>query len=296
MEITKGIVISLFGKPNVGKSTIFNSLQNNTYAIVTHKPQTTRDYISTKIETDKGLIVLLDTPGFHKPNNKLDMFLNSQVKYALKLANLTVYIADPTRPTDEEDKEILTYMDNLNDKQKLLIINKIDIASAEQIETKINDINKIVKFDNVLKISAINKYGINEIKEFVDNNCTYEEIEPQFFTEPNDEFVVKEIIRETCLQNLQKEVPYGISVIVNKFKYDNVKNQLDIDADLYVEKESQKGIVVGKGATMIKKIGTESRMKLLDIYDCKIDLRLYVKVKSDWRNNNDLVKLMGYKK
>ncbi len=296
MEIINGVVVALFGKPNVGKSTIFNALQNNTYAIVTHKPQTTRDYISTKIETDKGMIVLLDTPGFHKPNNKLDMFLNSQVKYALKLANLTIYIADPTRPTDEEDKEILTYMSNLNDKQKLLIINKIDIASPDQIQTKIDEINNIVKFDNTLKISAINKYGIDEIKNFINNHCEYEEIQPQFFSEPNDEFVVKEIIRETCLQNLQKEVPYGISVIVNKFLYEKEKNVLQIDADLYVEKESQKGIVVGKGATMIKKIGTESRMKLLEIYDCKIDLRLYVKVKSDWRNNNDLVKLMGYKK
>ncbi len=293
---TKGIVVALFGKPNVGKSTIFNALQNNTYAIVTHKPQTTRDYISTKIETDKGLIVLLDTPGFHKPNNKLDMFLNSQVKYALKLANLTIYIADPTRPTDEEDKEILTYMSNLNDKQKLLIINKIDIASSEQIDNKINEINKVVNFDHVLKISALNKYGINELKDFIDSQCTYEDIEPSFFAEPNDEFVVKEIIRETCLQNLQKEVPYGISVMVNRFNYDKETNKLLIDADLYVEKESQKGIVVGKGASMIKRIGTESRLKLLEIYDCKIDLRLYVKVKSDWRNNNDLVKLMGYKK
>lgn len=292
----KGAIIALFGKPNVGKSTIFNNLQTNVYAIVTNKAQTTRNYITAKIETDDKQLIILDTPGFHNPNNKLDMFLNSQVKYALKLANVACYILDPTQKINEEDYEILRYISNLKNKDKLLIVNKIDISDEKKIQSLINEIETIVKFDNQIRISAINKDGIDKLKEYLLSKCIHDDINFASFIEPGDDFVTKEIIREVCLLNLRQEVPYGISVIINKFNYNQESNQLNIEADLYVEKESQKGIVVGKQASMIKKIGIDARKKLLEIYDCKIDLRLYVKVKEDWRNNNDLVKLMGYKK
>lgn len=296
MDTKKGLIVAFFGKPNVGKSTLFNALQKNVYAIVSHKPQTTRDYITARMEIEDGIIVLLDTPGFHNPNNKLDMFLNSQIKYALKLSDMACYICDPTKNLNDEDITILTYLKNLNDKKRVLIINKIDLVTEDEIKIKKNEINKILSFDHTINISALNNIGINELKKYFEQNVKESDVDFNFFKEPNDEFITKEIIREVCLINLQKEVPYGISIMINEFKYDKEKNFLNIIADIYVEKESQKGIVVGKLGSMIKKIGTDSRTKLLEIYDCKINLSLYVKVKSDWRQNNDLVKLMGYKK
>lgn len=297
METTKSSVVVLFGRPNVGKSTIFNCLQKNVYAITTRKAQTTRNHIIAKVEINPNeFLILIDTPGFHRANNKLDLFLNSEVKTAIKMANVACYILDPTRPINEEDAEIIKYMNNVNSSKKVLVVNKIDKVKESEVEACISEISKFCTFDNVFKISAINKLGIDEYYNFLLGTIDQNDLAIDTIKEPRDEFIVQEIIRESCLELLDKEIPYGISIEVNKFDYESKNNLLTIDANIYVEKESHKGIVVGKAGSMIKKIGIDARKKLLEIFDCNINLQLYVKTKSDWRNNDELLKLLGYRK
>lgn len=297
MGVIKQTVVAFFGKPNVGKSTIFNSLQKNVNSIITSKPQTTRNYICARYDINENKqAILIDTPGFHKPNNKLDLFLNSEVKYILNKANIGCFIFDPTRIIDEEDKTLLNHMKNFSIEKKVLIINKIDLVNNAKIDDYIKEIENIMSFDEIIKISALNIINMNELVELIDSECLHEDIDNDIFKEPTDEFITSEIIRHSCLNNLQKEIPYGVNIIINDFKYNNENKKLDINADIIIEKESQKAIVVGSKGNMIKKIGTEARMELLKIYDCTIMLKLFVKVKLGWRDDDNLVRIMGYKK
>lgn len=297
METIKSSIITFFGKPNVGKSTLFNALQNNVYAIATKKAQTTRNNLIAKVQLSSDeYLILIDTPGFHKTQNKLDLFLNSEVKTAIKQANVACFIADPTREINDEDIEILNYLKNIDNHTKILIINKADLVTQDKVETLEKELNKVISFDQKFIISASLKTNLDQLKNFFISTITNQDINLDSFTEPTDDFIAKEIIREACLLNLKDEVPHAISVVINQFKYDNEKNLLNIDASIYTERESQKGIIVGKAGSMIKKIGIDARKKLLDLYDCKINLQLYVKTKDDWRNNDELIKQMGYKK
>lgn len=293
---SKNAIISFTGKPNVGKSTLFNSILNNKWAIVSPKPQTTRKQMIVKydISRDEGLL-LVDTPGFHEPRNKLDFFLNSEVKRALQFSNVICYIFDITRDFDQEDENIIKQIKNFSIDKSILIINKAELSSQNKIDETVKFLLEKHNFNDVIQISALHKINIDKLLNIFKNYVS-SEIDISFYKEPNEEFIVSEIIREKCLKLLKKEIPFGIGVDVFYFKYDQTTNKLSIDANILVEKESQKPIVVGKAGKMIKEIGTSSRKELLDIYDCKIVLKLFVKVKKDWRNNEYIIKELGYKK
>ena len=290
---TKHSIIALLGKPNVGKSTIFNSLQKNDYAITSPKPQTTRNIITTFLEFNKEKsAILLDTPGFHLPNNKLDNFLNQEIKETLKLINIGCFVFDISRSFDKEDEKILNDLFKFNPEIKILIINKVDkIKNNNDLPT----IRSKYKFDEEIELSAINNYNIDVLYSIFEKYTTNEEIDISLFKTMNDEFIAGELVRQSCINFLKKELPYAIAANVVNYNYNKEKNLLNIDIELLVEKESQKPIVIGKKGKMIKKIGIDARMKLLEIYDCKINLNLFVKVKQDWRNDEYVIKDLGYK-
>ncbi|MGL4951915.1 MAG: GTPase Era [Mycoplasma sp.] len=298
METIKKTVVAILGKPNVGKSTTFNTIQTEAQAIVTYKPQTTRNFICGKLtsKTEPKEIIFVDTPGFHNPNNKLDQFLNSEVKFILGNANLACFILDASRDINDEDERLLKHINNFDFDATILIVNKIDKVKNQAYKKMIDKVQELAKFDHIIEISALEKTNIDLLVETISKYCVHEDIDENLWKLPSDEFVAKEIVRQSCLELLEKEVPYGINVIINNFKYTEESGVLDIDADIYVEKESQKSIAIGKQGSMIKEIGIKSREALLAIYDCKVNLKLFIKVKKDWRNDNKLVKLMGYKK
>lgn len=287
-------VVSLVGKPNVGKSTLFNKLVNSNLAIISPKPQTTRNQIYSKIKLDdNNECLFIDTPGYHKPRNKLDYFLNSEIKIAFRSANVVCFIFDISRDFDDEDLKILDDIQNYEIENRILIINKAEISTQPKIDKTVNEILSKWKFDNIIQISALHDINIDKLKEILIEYCD-QEIDISQFKEPTDEFLVSEIIREKCIFNLRREIPYSVGIDIQKFDYNKVSNKLFIEANINIEKESQKPIVIGKGGSMIKKIGSEARIEILKLYDCSVDLRLFVKVNKDWRDSDYLIKDLGY--
>lgn len=289
-------IITFVGKPNVGKSTLFNAILNYKWAITSHKPQTTRKQLCIKFKVDnESELLLVDTPGFHEPRNKLDLFLNSEIKNTLQFANVACFIFDITRQFDIEDEKILKHIQNFGIENKILIINKAETSKQEIIDNEVKKIKDKYNFNDIIQISALHKINIDKLINIL-KKYLKEDIDISFYKEPSDEFITSEIIREKCIYLLKREIPYGIGVEIFHYKYDNVNNTLNIDANIIVEKDSQKPIVIGKGAKMIKEIGIRSRKELLEIYDCKIVLKLFVKVKKEWRNNEYIINELGYKK
>ncbi|MDE5617821.1 MAG: GTPase Era [Ureaplasma sp.] len=287
--------ITIIGKPNVGKSSLLNALVDNKISIVNKKPQATRNNVLAILESDEYYLQILDTPGFHKEHNKLDTFLNSQVKQSLKDADLIYFLVDPTRPLNEEDHNLLKILKNL-DIPKILVITKSDLIKLDKIQNLINDVNKINEFNYSV---SINIYDAQSLKKLLDLsqsflNLTESWIEEKTETINDDLFLIKEIIREQCMNLLQYEIPYGISIMIDYFNYDSTKKTMFIDASINVEKESHKKIVIGHNGEMIKTIGKNSRLEILKIYDTKVFLKLFVKVSKNWRNNLTKLKEFGY--
>jgi len=269
--------ICLIGKPNVGKSTLINNLLNYKLAITSPKPQTTRQSIKGIYNDNNYNILIIDTPGYHNARNKLDELMNYEVKKNLTISDCIFFLFDPTRPYDEEDDKILKLLKNIDLKNVILVITKIDSNAKkneyiEEVKTKFN-------FVSTISISSVKKEGLKELidtaKPFLHDSDTLYKIED------DDNFIISELIREQIIFNTKKEVPYSTYVKIEKKSLDG--NLFNIFANIIVEKESQKPIIIGKGGSMIKKIGTYARKELLNIYDCKINLKLFVKVDEKWR-------------
>lgn len=291
----KGATIAFIGKPNVGKSTLFNAILNHKWAIVSNKPQTTRMPSSIVYSyNDYEKLLLVDTPGYHTPRNKLDEILNKGVINSLKIADAIGFIYDPTRKYDQEDETILKIINNTKNNNKFLIINKIDMINNNKFDTIIDQINQHCHFKDIYFISAKNKTNLDQLllalKKYLTNDIDF-----NHHYELADEFMVKEIIREKCIFLFKQEIPYGIAIDLYNFKYNQEANLLLIEANIIVEKASQKPILIGKNGNKIKAIGIAARKELLEIYDCKVVLKLFVKVKEDWRNNDYNIKKLGYK-
>ncbi|MDD6144901.1 MAG: GTPase Era [Malacoplasma sp.] len=292
MKIKTGTVV-ITGKPNVGKSTLINTIANKLIAITSPKPQTTRNKIKFTYNDDKNKIAFIDTPGYHIPNNKLDMFLNSEIKNAYKLADIALLVIDLTREIDQEDIEVINIIKSYNVKKVILVLNKIDVAKQgidQKYEAKVKE---LIEISQVIKICANKIESVKEVIDTIhnhldDNNDLVEDVEIA------DNFFISEIIREQIIFNFKQEVPYATCIAIRKKNYDPNTNVFEIYADIVVEKESQKPIIIGAKGQMIKKIGTKSREKLLEFYDCKIVLHLFVVTKKDWRNDTTFLKENGY--
>ena len=292
MKIKTGTVV-ITGKPNVGKSTLINTIANKLIAITSPKPQTTRNKIKFTYNDDKNKIAFIDTPGYHIPNNKLDMFLNSEIKNAYKLADIALLVIDLTREIDQEDIEVINIIKSYNVKKVILVLNKIDVAKQgidQKYEAKVKE---VIEISQVIKICANKIESVKEVIDTIhnhldDNNDLVEDVEIA------DNFFISEIIREQIIFNFKQEVPYATCIAIRKKNYDPNTNVFEIYADIVVEKESQKPIIIGAKGQMIKKIGTKSREKLLEFYDCKIVLHLFVVTKKDWRNDTTFLKENGY--
>lgn len=288
--------VTILGRPNVGKSTLLNQILGQKIVITTDKAQTTRKRIKGILTEPQGQIVFVDTPGVHRPLNKLGEFLMDEAKYAVPDADLILFLVDGSEPAGKGDKWIVENLLKDNKTPIILVMNKVD-KLKNQLKVEENLISYKLMFNEnipVIKISA--KTGRNKdtllsniFKKLPDGDLLYPE---DVVTEESMRSVTEEIIREKILLNTQDEIPHSVAITVDKYEE---KEDIDrIYATIYCEQKSQKGILIGKNGSLLKKIGTEARIELESIVDKKVFLALEVKVEKDWRKKDKLLKSFGY--
>ena len=295
MEFKSGF-ISIIGKPNVGKSTLINRLAGSKISIITKKPQTTRNAIKAIITTDKYQMIFIDTPGIMKPKNKLGEYMVKTALESLNEVDLILFMVEGTNlHPQNEDIEIIN---KLKEKKTpvFLLINKIDIAEKDRIFSLMSEYNRLMEFTDIIPISAATGEGLEILLHKIENVLPYG---PKYYpddiiTDQPEKAIAAEIIREKFFMLLKQEIPYGIGVEITHFKEREGKNILDIEANIYCEKESQKGIVIGNNGKLIKKAGTLAREEIEYLFGIKVNLKLWVKTKNDWRNNVRMLKTLGY--
>lgn len=285
--------VSIIGKPNAGKSTLLNCIIGEKIAAVSDKPQTTRNAISG-IYTEKDMqIVFMDTPGIHKPKNKLGEFMSKEIEGAMNSVDITVLVVDCTEKTNAND-EIIANLSGSN-MPVLLVINKIDLVEKEQLLKIIAEYSSKMDFKAFIPISALENDGVevllSEIKDFLEEGPMY--FPEDMLTNQPEKQIMAEFIREKALRCLDKEVPHGIAVEITSFK-ESENGVLKISSTIFCEKKSHKGIIIGKGGLMLKKIGQLSRKEAEEFFGTKVFLELWVKIKEDWRNSDIMLKNFGF--
>ncbi|MCQ2747767.1 MAG: GTPase Era [Mycoplasmoidaceae bacterium] len=274
----KQCTVAIVGPPNAGKSTFLNKVMKQKVAIVSYKPQTTRNQIKSVYEDDRIRICFIDTPGFHEPKSKLDSFLNSQVKQSFKKSDIVLFLIDGSKDNLEENKILIDVINSYKVKDIIVVFTHKDLVPELSLETKLKFYG-LEKIKHKILVDNNSKQDVNNVISFI-----YDIAPQDGFFEPNDisdEFIIKETIREQALYCLRQEVPHSMAVVVDSKTYDKEENIFTINCSLIVEKENQKGIVIGKGGQMIKQIGTKARKELLQFFDCRIMLKLFVKVKEN---------------
>lgn len=283
--------VTIAGKPNVGKSTLLNALIGEKVAIVSWRPQTTRNKINGILNGEDYQIVFVDTPGIHEAKNNLSEYMMKSVKSALDGVDAVIYVLSAEKRFDDKDKDfILSYKQNV---PVIVVINKVDAVEKRVVFELMRELGEM-GVDEIIPTSAVKGDNVDVVKNTVlslmkEGDAYYPEDE---FTDLNMRFMAGEIIREKAMRLLNDEVPYGICVNVMSFKEE--ENITKINADIVVEKKAHKPIVIGKGGSMLKKIGTEARRELERFTDGKIYLELFVKVKEEWRDNSVLLSDFGY--
>ena len=290
MDSFKSAYVGIVGRPNVGKTTLLNALVGQKIAIISPKPQTTRGKILGIMQKKNMQIVFLDTPGFHKPKNKLGETMIKAVNETIGEVDLLMMVVEPTEEIRTVELEIIERSKNL---PMILVINKADTVKKDMLLPVIAKYSKLRDFLDIVPISAKTGDGLNLIEEVIEKNI---EPGPMYYpedvvTDQPEKQIVAEIIREKMLMLLDKEVPHGIAVEIVKMK--EKEEITEILANIYCEKASHKGIIIGKGGETLKKIGALSRTDCEKMLDKKVYLELWVKVKKDWRNSNYLMKEFG---
>lgn len=293
--MTKTAFIAIVGKPNVGKSSLMNKMLGQKIAIVSAKPQTTRTKIMGVLTSGDTQLVFTDTPGFHKPHNRLGEIMNESVGDAVGGVDACLFIAEPSGELNEQELQLLE-MFKKNKLPVILAINKIDMISDKQIIlNRIIYLTSLYDFTAVVPVSAVNGTHIDELIDELDK-LAFDS--PHFFpddtlTDQPERVLAAEIIREKILRLMDKEIPHGIAVAVEKMREREDKEILDIEAVIYCERESHKGMIIGKNGAMLKKISTFARQDLESFFQIKVNLQCWVKVKLDWRNREGLIHNFG---
>ncbi|NLL56748.1 MAG: GTPase Era [Clostridiales bacterium] len=287
--------VAIMGKPNAGKSTLINTLVGEKVAIVSWKPQTTRNKILGIYNEPSYQIIFIDTPGLHKPKNSLGKYMMRAANSALDGIDCLLYLIDAEKQFDQKDKEnIAIYLDA--DIKVIAVVNKVDRVTKEKVFGILTELKNFAKLQAVVPISALRGRNIEplkeEIKKLLTDHIKY--YDKDQYTDKNMRFIASEIIREKALRLLNMEVPYGIGVDITKYQMRESGDIIDIDADIICEKAAHKPIILGKGGSMIKNIGTYARQDLENITGSKVFLTLFVKVRTEWRENSLVLKELGY--
>lgn len=295
MENFKSGYVGIVGRPNVGKSTIMNALLGQKIAIISAKPQTTRSKILSIMSDENSQVVFLDTPGFHNPKNKLGENMMKAVDNTIADVDFLLMVVEPTTEIPPSEYKII---EKIGDIPAILVINKADTLRKEELLPVIAAYSKAHDFKEILFVSAKTGYRMDELKSVIKENLSEG---PMYYpedmvTDQQERQIIAEIIREKMLNLLDKEVPHGIAIEILKMKTrtKNGETIYDISANIYCEKNSHKGIIIGAGGKTLKQIGTLARKDAEEMLSAKVFLELWVKVKSDWRNSNNMLRELGF--
>lgn len=285
--------VTLIGRPNVGKSTLMNHLIGQKIAITSNKPQTTRNRIQTVLTLEEGQIVFVDTPGIHKAKNKLGNYMVNVAEHTLDEVDVILWLVEPSTFIGAGERHIIEQLKKTKT-PVILVINKTDTVKRDEILMYIDAYRKELDFQEIVPVSALKGNNTDILIQCILKYLPYG---PAFYeedtiTDQPMRQLVAELIREKALRLLQDEIPHGVAVSVESMKYR--KNICDIEATIVCERESHKGIIIGKGGQMLKQIGSKARPEIEDLLECKANLQLWVKVKKDWRDSDFLLKNFGY--
>ena len=287
----------LIGRPNVGKSTLMNHLIGQKIAITSPRPQTTRNRIQTVYTDDRGQVIFVDTPGLHKAKNKLGDYMMAAANRSIKEADIVLWLIEPDKQVNDRDMDIAGQIKDLK-LPVFLVINKIDTVKKPVLLEVIEAYRKLIDFNEIIPVSALKSEGLDDLMKSV---FEYLPVGPYYFDE--DELtdqpvrqIVSELIREKTLRLLDKEIPHGIAVVIDSMKKRDGKNLCDIEATIICEKNSHKGIIIGKNGAMLKTIGSQARPEIEKLLEMKVNLKLWVKVKENWRDSDLFVSNFGYNK
>ena len=287
--------VSFIGRPNVGKSTLLNSILNKKVVITSNKPQTTRNLIQGIYNEDDTQIIFVDTPGIHKAHNKLGRALNKQAYFTINDVDIIIMVVDITEKVGSGDKFVIDILKNIENKPVFLVINKIDKLPREEILSKIEEYMSLYNFTEVIPVSARKKDNIDRlievIKKYLPDNIKY--FDSDTVTNSSPEFIISELIREKVLELTDEEVPHSVTCIVDEL-YEEEKI-INIGASIIVDRENLKKIIIGKNGNMIKEIGIRARKDIEEYFGKQVYLDLFVKVIPKWRDNEKFLNMIGYK-
>lgn len=295
----KSAFIAIVGRPNVGKSSILNAMIGQKVAIVSNKPQTTRTRIMGVLTEGDDQLVFIDTPGMHKPKTSLGKYMVRSVNESVSGVDACLLVTEADREPTQTELMLIEKFKSL-DLPAILAINKIDtLKKKEVLMAQILRYSKLYDFAAIVPVSAHDGDGINELKEALkefamEGGHFFEE---DALTDQSERNLAAEMIREKILRLTDREIPHGTAVVVEKMRTrDDGSDIMDVDATIYCEKDSHKGIIIGKGGSMLKKISSQARQDMENFFDCKVNLQTWVKVKEDWRNREGLLKSFGFDK
>ena len=286
--------VTLIGRPNVGKSTLMNRLIGQKIAITSNKPQTTRNRIQTVYTDERGQIVFLDTPRIHKAKNKLGEYMVNVAERTLKEVDVVLWLVEPTTFIGAGEQHIAAQLKTIKT-PVVLVINKVDTVKKEEILKFIDAYKDICEFADIVPVSALKGQNTDTVLEVIFKYLPYG---PAFYdedtvTDQPQRQIVAEMIREKALRSLDEEIPHGIAVTIEKMKERTGGKVVDIEATIICERDSHKGIIIGKGGAMLKKIGSAARFEIERMMEMKVNLQIWVKVRKDWRDSDLFIKNFG---
>ncbi len=286
--------VTLVGRPNVGKSTLMNHLIGQKIAITSNKPQTTRNRIQTVYTDGRGQIVFLDTPGIHRAKNRLGEYMVKTAESTLKDVDAVLWLVEPSTFIGAGERHILEQLKRCK-KPVILVINKIDTVKKEAVAEAMGAYAKEMDFAQIVPVSALRSNNTDTLLDCIFQYLPYGEpfYDEDTVTDQPRRQIAAEMIREKALRCLEEEIPHGVAVAIDRMEFG--EKLVNIDATIFCEKDSHKGIIIGKGGSMLKRIGSQARRDIEDMLEEKVNLQLWVKVKKDWRDSDFMLKNFGYR-